>query len=162
MPPQGRRAHALCTAALVAVALASSCRAPARAAAPSPGGAPELEALCRSQQSAWNRGELETFMALGYWRSGELTFFSGGEWTRGYAPMLERFRTRYESGEGEMGELAFRELESARLGRDHGLVRGRWKLVFGDGQELGGLFTLLLRRFPEGWRIVHDHTSVDA
>ena len=28
-----------------------------------------------------------------------------------------------------------------------------------DGTKPGGLFTVILRRFPEGWKIVHDHTS---
>jgi hypothetical protein len=28
-----------------------------------------------------------------------------------------------------------------------------------DGKRPSGLFTLILRKLPEGWRIVHDHTS---
>jgi uncharacterized protein YbdZ (MbtH family) len=28
-----------------------------------------------------------------------------------------------------------------------------------DGKTPHGLFTLIVRRLPEGWRIVHDHTS---
>jgi beta-aspartyl-peptidase (threonine type) len=40
------------------------------------------------------------------------------------------------------------------------MVRGRWRLTFRDGKQTGGLFTLLMRRTPEGWRIVHDHTSL--
>jgi len=30
----------------------------------------------------------------------------------------------------------------------------------GEKDELGGVFTLVWQRFPEGWKIVHDHTSV--
>jgi ketosteroid isomerase-like protein len=29
-----------------------------------------------------------------------------------------------------------------------------------DGSRPNGLFTLILRRLPAGWKIVHDHTSV--
>jgi hypothetical protein len=25
--------------------------------------------------------------------------------------------------------------------------------------DVGGVFSLVLERFPEGWRIIHDHTS---
>jgi ketosteroid isomerase-like protein len=25
--------------------------------------------------------------------------------------------------------------------------------------EPAGVFTLVFRRFPEGWRVIHDHTS---
>jgi ketosteroid isomerase-like protein len=30
-----------------------------------------------------------------------------------------------------------------------------------DGSQPKGLFTLILRRFDEGWKITHDHTSAD-
>jgi beta-aspartyl-peptidase (threonine type) len=30
-----------------------------------------------------------------------------------------------------------------------------------DGSTPGGLFTVIFRKFPEGWKIVHDHTSAD-
>jgi beta-aspartyl-peptidase (threonine type) len=28
--------------------------------------------------------------------------------------------------------------------------------------ELGGVFSLVWQRFPEGWKIIHDHTSAVA
>ena len=31
-----------------------------------------------------------------------------------------------------------------------------------DKDDLGGVFSLVWQRFPEGWRIIHDHTSADA
>ena len=40
------------------------------------------------------------------------------------------------------------------------LVRGRWKVTFKDGRVSEGLFTLAMKKRAEGWRIVHDHTSV--
>ena len=123
------------------------------------GATSEMEAVVRSQEAAWNRGDLDGFMALGYWRSAELHFLSGGSWTRGYDSALGRYRERYASGGKEMGRLAFTELDSEALAEDAGLVRGRWELFFSDGGRAGGLFTLVMRRFPEGWRIVHDHTS---
>jgi len=30
-----------------------------------------------------------------------------------------------------------------------------------DGARSGGLFTLIFRKFADGWKIVHDHTSVE-
>ena len=43
---------------------------------------------------------------------------------------------------------------------DSAFVRGRWGLTLPDGKKPGGLFTLVFKRMaPEGWRIVHDHTS---
>ena len=121
-----------------------------------------LVAVCRAQQAAWNKGDIEAFMAEGYWDSDDMTFLSGGTWTRGYDPVLERFRDRYASKDNEMGRLTFTNLETLVLAADTGIVRGRWNLVFSDDTESSGLFTLLMRRFDEGWRIVHDHTSVDG
>ena len=31
-----------------------------------------------------------------------------------------------------------------------------------DGTKPTGLFTLIARKFPDGWKIVHDHTSAEA
>jgi ketosteroid isomerase-like protein len=28
-----------------------------------------------------------------------------------------------------------------------------------DGKQPHGLFTLIIKNTPDGWRIVHDHTS---
>ena len=30
-----------------------------------------------------------------------------------------------------------------------------------DGTRPGGLFTVIFRKLPEGWKIVHDHTSAE-
>ena len=116
--------------------------------------------VCRAQEAAWNRGDLEAFMAEGYWNSPKLTFFSGGSDTRGFGPMLERYRARYQQGGNEMGKLSFTELEAVPLGSDAGLVRGRWKVEFKNKPAIAGLFTLAMQHQAEGWRIVHDHTSV--
>ncbi len=110
-----------------------------------------------AQVTAWNRGDVEAFMA-GYWQSPELSFFSGSERTQGWEATLQRYRKRYQSEGQEMGRLTFSELRVDVLGPDSALVRGRWQLVRSKDRP-GGLFTLIFRRLPEGWRIVHDHTS---
>ena len=33
------------------------------------------------------------------------------------------------------------------------------RVVLPDGKTPRGLFTVVLRKLPEGWRIVHDHSS---
>ena len=60
-----------------------------------------------------------------------------------------------------MGRLAFQALEIEPLGAEAMLVRGGWRLAMPDGSKPGGLFTLIVRKFPEGWKIVHDHTSAE-
>jgi beta-aspartyl-peptidase (threonine type) len=109
------------------------------------------------QQGAWNRGDLEGFMA-GYWHSPDLTFFAGGTEKRGWDAALERYRQRYQGKGREMGKLTFSDLKIEVLGPDAAWVRGHWQVVTSK-ETLGGLFTLVFKKFPEGWRIVHDHTS---
>lgn len=123
--------------------------------------APDEAAVRRvldEQVAAWNRKDLEGYMA-GYWKSPDLLFFSGGTRTRGWQPTLERYRMRYQGEGKEMGTLSFAEVSVEVLGPAAALARGEWRLAMSGGKMLRGLFTVILRRFPEGWRIVHDHSS---
>jgi beta-aspartyl-peptidase (threonine type) len=158
-PDPGRalpRARRLALAATLCAALfATGCRS----AAPDARSDGPL-AVLYAQQAAWNAGDVEAFVRAGYWRSSELTFFSGGDVTRGFDETLARFTRRYATGDAEMGRLAFGDLETVWQNGDAAVVRGTWHLDFEHKDDVGGLFTLFLRRFPDGWRIVHDHTSV--
>jgi len=58
-----------------------------------------------------------------------------------------------------MGTLEFSNLQIEPLSADTAFVRGQWHLTLSDGKTPHGLFTLVFRRFPDGWKIVHDHTS---
>ena len=112
-----------------------------------------------SQIEAWNHGNLEGFMQ-GYWHSPDLTFFSGATETRGWEPTLARYRQRYQAEGKEMGKLEFQKLNIDLLSRRSAVVTGEWHLTMSDGKQPHGLFTLIFKRMPpEGWRIVHDHTS---
>ncbi len=120
----------------------------------------EIRAVLDAQVAAWNAGKLEEFME-GYWRSPELTFFSGGRKLSGWDATLERYRKNYQAEGREMGKLAFSDLDVLPLGADAAVVRGRWQLTLSDGRKPGGLYTLVFRRLDRKWRITHDHTSSD-
>src|ERR1035438_6345812 len=64
-----------------------------------------IEAVLKSQGEAWNRGDLDGFMA-GYWHSKQLTFMSNSEETRGWEETLHHYRQRYQYGGNQMGKLA--------------------------------------------------------
>jgi len=121
-------------------------------------GAAAIEHVLRTQQEAWNRRDLEAFM-VGYWNSEELTFFSGAKETHGWQATINRYRTTYAGPGREMGKLEFSGLRAKMLGEDAAFVRGSWQLTMSDGKTPHGLFTLIFRKFPEGGKIVHDHTS---
>jgi len=117
-----------------------------------------VELVLRTQQDAWNHHDLEAFMA-GYWNSPSLTFFSGAKETSGWQATLDRYRTTYASPGHEMGTLEFSALRIEMLGPETAFVRGAWHLTMSDGKNPHGLFTLTFRKFPDGWKIIHDHTS---
>jgi beta-aspartyl-peptidase (threonine type) len=117
-----------------------------------------IRAVLDEQVAAWNKADLAGFMQ-GYWKSPKLSFSSGKDKTRGWDATYERYKKRYQSEGREMGKLSFEELEIEALSPDSGFVRGRFKLVTSK-ETFEGLFTLIFKKMPEGWRIVHDHTSV--
>ena len=119
-----------------------------------------VRAVLRTQQDAWNRGDLDAFMA-GYARSDELVFTSRGAIQRGWQATYEKYRARYGSDRAGMGHLDLDVLGVQPLGGDGAIVLGRWRLS--DTPNAGaGVFSLGMSRTADGWRIVHDHTSLDA
>lgn len=138
--------------AVIAVPLAA-----AKQKKPAKPAATEIHKVLDRQVEAWNRRDLEGFMQ-GYWHSRDLTFYSGGTVVSGWEETLARYRNRYQSTGNEMGQLEFTDLKIELLGPTAAFVRGRFHLKM-SSSESGGLFTLTFRKFADGWKIIHDHTS---
>ncbi len=117
-----------------------------------------IRQVISDQQAAWNRQDLEGFMA-GYWHSPELTFFPGARESKGWQAALDRYRNTYQGAGHAMGRLEFANLRVEMLGPDAAFVRGEFHLTMPDGKTPHGLFTLIFRKFPDGWKIVHDHSA---
>ncbi len=115
-----------------------------------------IRAVLDAQAAAWNRGDVEGYMD-GYDRSPNTVFVSGDRVTRGWQPVLERYKKAYDTRE-KMGVLTFSDVEITVLSKDAAIVLGRWHLQRSK-DEPHGRFTLLFRRTKTGWKIVHDHTS---
>ncbi len=117
-----------------------------------------IRKVIAEQQAAWNRQDLEGFMAR-YWNSAELTFFSGAHESKGWQAALDRYKKSYQGAGHEMGKLEFANLRIEMLGPEAAFVRGEFHLTMSDGKTPHGLFTLVFRKFPAGWKIVHDHSA---
>lgn len=144
---------------LVFVAALACSLGTAQSRQPVPGDQALIEGILSDQQKAWNDGNVEEFMK-GYWQSEELTFSGSNGVARGFNAVRERYRRNYPDRQ-TMGKLEFSGLEFHFLGKDGALVLGRWHLTREKG-DVGGVFSLVFQRFPEGWKIIHDHTSVVA
>ncbi len=119
-------------------------------------GSADIRTVMLAQEAAWNRGDIDGFMN-GYARSRTTVFVSGDTITRGWQIVRDRYKKKYATAE-QMGRLTFSDLEITPLSEDAAVVLGRWELKR-KSDHPHGRFTLIFRRAPEGWRIVHDHTS---
>lgn len=119
-----------------------------------------IVAVLDAQVAAWNRGDLAGYMD-GYAKSDALVFTSGGAIRRGWNTAFDHYRARYAKDPSAMGTLAFQILSIDPVGGDGAAVLGSWVLTNSpsDGR---GIFSVILERRAEGWRILHDHTSLAA
>jgi len=119
----------------------------------------DIRSVLQSQQEGWNRGDIDGFMN-GYARSASTVFVSEDSVKRGWENVRERYREKY-ADRAKMGTLIFSDAEVTLLASDAAVVLGRWSLQRAKDHP-HGRFTLIFKRLPEGWRIVHDHTSAAA
>ena len=151
------------TAAIAIALLTTACAAVPQAAPPSgltqaeeAREAATITAMLPAQDAAWNRGDIDGFMA-GYWMSPDLRFASGGNVTRGWQATVERYRTTYDSP-AKMGTLVTGDYEIVLLSPDAAIAHGSWLLVR-EGDKPSGLYTLVLRKIDGDWLIVSDTTT---
>ncbi len=147
--PASKRALAIISFILMAAIVSSAPAQTQNATA-------QIRSVLRAQQDAWNRGDIDGFMN-GYARSASTVFVSEDTIRRGWETVRERYRKKY-SDRAKMGRLTFSDLEITLLSPDAAVVLGSWGLKRAKDSP-HGRFTLIFKRLPEGWRIVHDHTS---
>lgn len=117
-----------------------------------------IQAVLQAQVEAWNRGDLKGFMK-GYWKSPDLIFAGGAEETHGWDPVFRRYQARYQNHGNEMGKLSFDLVNGVHvMSPEFAYVDGEYHLKTSPEKESRGVFTLIFRKFPEGWRIIHDRT----
>ena len=120
---------------------------------------PEIRALLKDSETAWNRGDLAAFAS--YYEDSPETTFIGREVVRGGTKaILDRYRRAYPTAEA-MGTLTFSEIAVRPLAKGVALATGKFSLkrTAAGGGDASGRFTLILRQTPAGWKIIHDHTS---
>jgi ketosteroid isomerase-like protein len=133
--------------------------APAHLRAQNSSSAQAIQAVLDKQVVDWNRGDMEAF-ATGYKNSPEILFM-GSPIAKGYAQMVERYRTGYATPE-KMGKLSFIGLEVQPLDANFATVTGNFHLerTAAGGGNADGYFLLVMEKTPAGWKIVRDDTTV--
>lgn len=123
-----------------------------------PQGELDVVKLLLAQERAWNKGDMSGFTS-GYKNSPD-TLFIGADVARGYDQMLARYNKTYPD-KATMGKLTFSDLEPHLLDEHFATLTGAFQLERAkkNGGNAGGIFSLVLEKTGEGWKIVLDHTS---
>lgn len=112
--------------------------------------------VLQTQEAAWNEGNIEAFMA-GYLRSDSLMFVGSAGPSYGWNTVLENYKKNYP-GKSGMGKLTFTIKKVELLCGDTAFVMGAFHLKR-DKDEPKGHFTLIFKKFKDGWKIISDHSS---
>ncbi len=159
-------------ACLPMVLLAAACRPapmPQSAEPPPPPAAPAMasaDSLRRlfneqfdSSAAAWTRGDFNGFLS-DYAADSLTTFMYGGRPQKGIAWIREHYAPNFAAG-GTRDSLRFEDLAARPLAPGVALVTARYILFRNGVTTSSGPFTLIMEERPEGWKILHDHTSPD-
>jgi uncharacterized protein (TIGR02246 family) len=153
------RVSVLIVAAALAACRASGQPPAAPGASPEAGLKPQITAQLVRAADDWNRGDLDAFLS-DYAPESTTTFVDGFRSRRGFAWIRENYAPRF-ARQARRDSLRFEEIETRALGPSFALVTARFILERGGQTTASGPFTLVMERRPEGWRIVHDHSSSD-
>ncbi len=153
MPAKSRIAVLAAVAVMICLALASRSSI---ASPPSPSDEAQIRAVLDMQTAAWNRGDIDTFMSS-YWKSEQTEFLGANGIAHGWQAVLDRYHRSYPDRK-TMGTVSFSDLEIHLTCADAAYVVGKFHLVR-ESDQPSGVFSLDFRKFPEGWRIVLDHTT---
>jgi ketosteroid isomerase-like protein len=110
------------------------------------------------QESAWNRGDINSFVES--YKNSPDTLFINSQIERGYDGMVDAYRHAYPTRES-MGQLAFSELEVVGIDEKVAICAGKYKLERSKkaGGNAEGLFSVVMEKTENGWKIVADHRT---
>jgi ketosteroid isomerase-like protein len=115
-----------------------------------------IRTVLEKQTEEWNKGSIDEFMK-GYWNNDSLMFIGKSGVVYGYKNTLSNYKRNY-ADTARMGKLFFTLVKLQRLSGEYYFVVGKWFLKRSAG-DVGGHYTLLLRKIKGRWFIVADHSS---
>ena len=117
----------------------------------------QLESAMHESAAAWNRGDVDTFLAAYY--DDPRTAFMAPQITYGLPEIKARYLRSYFKDGKPKAQLTYDDLKYRALGSGHVLMTGRWHLTDETGKKQDGYYTLVWENTPSGWKIIHDHSS---
>jgi uncharacterized protein (TIGR02246 family) len=117
-----------------------------------------IHQLMDHQAADWNRGDVDAFMKA--YEDAPTTTFVGKTVEYGYATIRERYKRIYPTPAG-MGKLTFAHLAIRELDSSYAVATGNFHLerTAAGGGNADGIFSLVLKKDPQGWKIILDHSN---
>src|ERR1700722_989321 len=117
-----------------------------------------IRQLLADQTKAWNKGDVDTFMKS--YEDSPNTTFVGQTVEYGYATIRQRYARIYPTPAG-MGKLTFSNLAIRPLDQSYAVATGNFHLerTAAGGGNADGIFSLVLKQEPQGWKIILDHSN---
>jgi len=116
-----------------------------------------IEAMLHRSADAWNRGDLDGFMAS-YADGASTSLMTVDGPVNGRVEIRELYAPRFVPG-ATRDSLRLENLNVRPLPPLIGIVTGRYVLYRAGTVTDSGWFSVVVRRAGDGWRIVHDHSS---
>ena len=105
---------------------------------------------------AWNHHNLDGYLDS-FWRSDSLVVVVEGETVRGWDLLSKALHLGYPNP-SEMGSLTLDRVQVQMLSSDIGMAV-TWDTVSFPKKKEFGTSTIVMKKLPEGWRVVVMHTS---
>ena len=111
-----------------------------------------------AQEKAWNAGDIEGYVTA--YKNSPDTIFVAKSVSRGYAQILDDYKHNYPT-KSFMGTLGFSGLEVHPFSDSFAVCLGNYHVDRSkkEGGPADGMFSLLMEKTPDGWKIVLDHTT---
>ncbi len=143
---------------VVASIMATSCQSTKPVQTTALSAEASVKQVLSEQADCWSKGDLECYMK-GYWKSDSLLFVGKSGLTYGWQKTLDNYKRNYPDVTA-MGKLNFDLKEMRHLSPETILVVGKWHLKRDAAKgDLQGHFSVIFKRFPDGWKIIADHSS---
>jgi ketosteroid isomerase-like protein len=111
-----------------------------------------------AQRDAWNRGDINGFIQA--YKDAPDTLMVTHQISHGFAELAESYRHDYPN-HAAMGTLSFSGIEARALDAKFAIVLGNYHLERAkkEGGNAEGVFTMVLEKTAQGWKIILDHTT---
>lgn len=145
-------------AAVAMIAVLAACSSQIRSGTGfSPGSdAAAIKAVFDTTAAGWNRGELPVYLSA-YVDSATAMGSTGI--VRGVKGIEGQMRAGFWRTGRPAQLLSYDHLEIRPIGPNQAIATGQYILTGGGRPDRTGWFTTIWVRTPQGWRMVHDHSS---